>query len=82
MSCVQYRLNSTFRLPAGSEGDMMQLWVVQSLYLLIAYSIKASMSERKINRTICSTDSEEIAEVAKKYPLSRSKPSKYSLIIR
>tara|TARA_B100000780_G_C21055031_1_gene423843 strand:- start:141 stop:860 length:720 start_codon:yes stop_codon:yes gene_type:complete len=34
---------------------------------LVAYSIKASTNEHKINRTICSTDSEEIAEVAKKY---------------
>ncbi len=34
---------------------------------LIAYSIKASTNEKKINRTICSTDSEEIAEIAKKY---------------
>ncbi len=34
---------------------------------LIAYSIKASIDELKINRTICSTDSEEIAQIAKKY---------------
>lgn len=34
---------------------------------LIAYSIAAGIQSKFVNRTICSTDSEEIAELARKY---------------
>lgn len=51
----------------GSKGLPKKNILPLNGHPLIAYSIKASMSEHKINRTICSTDSEEIAEVAKKY---------------
>jgi CMP-N,N'-diacetyllegionaminic acid synthase len=34
---------------------------------LIAYSVAAALQSNLVNRTICSTDSEEIAEVARQY---------------
>ena len=51
----------------GSKGLPKKNILPLNGHPLIAYSIKASTTENKVNRTICSTDSEEIAEVAKKY---------------
>lgn len=51
----------------GSKGLPRKNILPLNGHPLIAYSIKASIIENKINRTICSTDSEEIAEIAKKY---------------
>tara|TARA_B100001057_G_scaffold501148_1_gene621096 strand:- start:4299 stop:5018 length:720 start_codon:yes stop_codon:yes gene_type:complete len=56
-------------IPARGNSKGLPKKNIKSLngHPLIAYSIKASTYERKINRTICSTDSEEIAEIAKSY---------------
>lgn len=51
----------------GSKGLPKKNILLLNGHPLIAYSIKASINEKKINRTICSTDSEEIAEIAQKY---------------
>lgn len=51
----------------GSKGLPKKNILPLNGHPLIAYSIKASLNETKINRTICSTDSEEIAHIARKY---------------
>ena len=51
----------------GSKGLPKKNILPLNNHPLIAYSIKASLIENQVSRTICSTDSEEIAEVAKKY---------------
>ncbi len=52
---------------SGSKGFLNKNILPLNGHPLIAYSIQASLIESKVSRTICSTDSEEIAEIAIKY---------------
>ena len=52
---------------SGSKGLKNKNIKKLNNHPLLAYSISAGIQTEKINRTICSTDSEEIAEIAKKY---------------
>ncbi len=51
----------------GSKGVPKKNIRVLNGFPLIAYSIKASQHSKLISRTVVSTDSEEIASVARKY---------------
>lgn len=52
---------------SGSRGISKKNIKLLGAHPLIAYSIAASLLSKKINRTVVSTDSEEIAVIAKKY---------------
>lgn len=51
----------------GSKGVPGKNIKMLNGHPLIAYSIKASMKSENINRTIISTESDEIAEISKRY---------------